>query len=139
LLALAFTFVPSNATQLTLIDRGNIARLSPRWIFPITNVSLVENTPLVVEGLMYISSANECWALDAGSGRLIWHYQRSRTKGLAGNAALGFSRGVAWAGDRIFMLTDNAHLIALDRFNGELLWETEMADWHQTITAPQRL
>ena len=38
---------------------------------------------------------------------------------------------MAWAGDRIFMLTDNAHIIALNRFNGELLWETEMADWHQ--------
>ncbi len=118
-------------SSLTLIDRNNVGRLGPRWIFPIPNVSLVENTPLVVEGLMYVSSANECWALDAGSGRLVWHYQRSRTKGLAGNAALGFNRGVAWAGDRIFMLTDNAHPIALDRFNGELLWETEMADWRQ--------
>ena len=49
---------------------------------------------------------------------------------MAGNAAIGFNRGVAWAGDRIFMLTDNAHMIALNRFNGELLWETEMADWH---------
>ena len=54
-----------------------------------------------------------------------------RTQGLAGNASIGFNRGVAWAGDRIFMLTDNAHMIALNRFNGELLWETEMADWHQ--------
>ena len=91
----------------------------------------VENTPVVVEGVMYVSSANECWALDAGSGRMIWHFQRPRTKGLAGNAAGGFNRGVALAGDRIFMLTDNAHIIALNRFSGELLWETEMADWHQ--------
>ena len=62
---------------------------------------------------------------------MLWHYQRPRTQGLAGNAAIGFNRGVAAAGDRIFMLTDNAHIIALNRFNGELLWETEMADWHQ--------
>ncbi len=94
------------------------------------NVAQIENTPLVVEGIMYVSSANECFALDAGSGRLIWHYQRARTKGVAGNAAIGFNRGVAWSGNRIFMLTDNAHLLALNRFNGELLWETEMADWH---------
>ncbi|MBZ5579045.1 MAG: PQQ-binding-like beta-propeller repeat protein [Acidobacteriia bacterium] len=91
---------------------------------------MVENTPLVVDGIMYVSSANECWALDAGTGRLIWHYQRARTKGVAGNAALGFNRGVAWAGDRIFMLTDHAHVMALNRFNGEMLWDTEMADWH---------
>lgn len=117
-------------SKLTQIDKNNVARLAPRWMFPIPNVTMVENTPLVVEGLMYVSSANECWALDAGSGRLVWRYQRARTKGLAGNAAIGFNRGVAWAGDRIFMLTDNAHIIALNRFNGEMLWETEMADWH---------
>jgi alcohol dehydrogenase (cytochrome c) len=124
-------------SPLSQIDRSNVARLSPRWIFPMANVSQVENTPLVVEGLMYVSSANECWALDAGSGRMVWRYQRARTKGLTGNAAAGFNRGVAWAGDRIFMLTDNAHLIALDRFNGELLWETEMADWHQNYNGTE--
>jgi alcohol dehydrogenase (cytochrome c) len=118
-------------TKLTQIDKTNVTRLTARWMFPLPNVSTIENTPLVVEGIMYVSSANECYALDAGSGRMIWHYQRARTKGLAGNAASGFNRGVAWAGDRIFMLTDNAHLIALNRFTGALMWETEMADWHQ--------
>ena len=118
-------------STLTQIDRNNVSRLAPKWVFPLPNAAQVENTPLVVEGLMYVSNANECWALDAGSGRQVWHYQRARTKGITGNAAAGFNRGVAWAADRIFMLTDNAHLMALDRFNGELLWETEIADWHQ--------
>ena len=88
----------------------------------------IETTPLVVDGLMYVSSANEVWALDAGNGRQVWHYRRARTQPLAGNAAIGFNRGVAWEGNRIFLLTDNAHLIALNRGNGELLWETTMAD-----------
>jgi len=118
-------------TKLTQIDKTNAARVAAKWMFPMPNVSTVENTPVVVEGVMYVSSANECWALDAGSGRMIWHFQRPRTKGLAGNAASGFNRGVAAAGDRIFMLTDNAHIIALNRFSGQLEWETEMADWHQ--------
>jgi alcohol dehydrogenase (cytochrome c) len=117
-------------SKLTQIDKSNVARLAPRWIFPLANVMTIENTPVVVDGIMYVSSANECYALDAGSGRQVWHYQRARTKGVTGNAAAGFNRGVAWAGSRVFMLTDNAHMIALDRFNGELLWETEMADWH---------
>ncbi len=116
-------------SKLAQIDKTNVAHLAPKWMFPIPNVAMIENTPLVVEGLMYVSSANECWALDAGTGRLVWHYQRARTKGVAGNAAIGFNRGMAWAGDRLFMLTDNAHIIALSRLNGELLWETEMADW----------
>jgi len=92
-------------TKLSEINKDNVARLAPRWIFPMPNVSQIENTP-VVEGVMYVSSANACFGLDAGSGRLIWHYQRARTKGIAGNAAIGFNRGVAWKGDRIFMLTD---------------------------------
>ena len=118
-------------SKLVQINKANVAGMTPRWIFPIPNASQVENTPLVIEGVMYVSSANECYALDAGSGRAIWHFQRPRTKGVAGNAAIGFNRGVAWAGDRIFMLTDNAHIIALNRVTGALMWETEMADWHQ--------
>ncbi|MEP7353502.1 MAG: PQQ-binding-like beta-propeller repeat protein [Acidobacteriota bacterium] len=118
-------------SQITQINKTNVAGLAPKWMFPIPNVTQIETTPLVVQGVMYLSSANECWALDAGTGRQIWHYQRPRTKGVAGNAAIGFNRGVAWAGDRIFMVTDHAHVIALSRSNGELLWETEMADWHE--------
>ena len=45
------------------------------------------------------------------------------------------NRGVAIAGDRVFMVTDNAHLIALNRFTGELLWDTEMADWRKNYDA----
>lgn len=118
-------------TKLKQIDKSNVARLAPKWMFPMPNTQMVENTPVVIGGIMYVSSANECYALDAGSGRTIWHFQRPRTKGLAGNAAIGFNRGVAAAGDRIFMLTDNAHIIALNRFSGQLQWETPMADWHR--------
>jgi alcohol dehydrogenase (cytochrome c) len=118
-------------SKLTQIDKNNVGRLSPRWIFPMPGANTIENTPLVVDGVMYVSQANECWALDAGTGRVIWRYRRDRTRGIAGNAAAGFNRGVAIAGDRLFMLTDNAHMIALGRFDGELLWESEMADWHQ--------
>ena len=118
-------------STLTQINKSNVAKLSPAWIFPYGAVSQIENTPLVVEGVMYVSSANEVWALDAGTGRQVWHYRRARTQGIAGNAAIGFNRGVAWEGNRIFLLTDNAHLLALSRANGELLWETTMADSKQ--------
>jgi len=118
-------------SKLTQIDKNNVGRLAPRWIFPMPGANTIENTPLVVNGVMYVAQANECWALDAGTGRVIWRYRRDKTRGVSGNAAGGFNRGVAIAGDRLFMLTDNAHMIALGRFDGELLWESEMADWHQ--------
>lgn len=122
-------------SQLTQIDKTTVARLAPKWVFPMEGAPRAETTPLVVQGIMYITSGNECWALDAGSGREIWHFQRPRTPGLVGNAAQGFNRGVAWLGDRVYMVTDNAHLLALNRFTGDLVWETEMADWHQNYNA----
>ena len=60
------------------------------------------------------------------------------TKGLVGDAAGGINRGVAVLGDRVFMVTDNAHLIALHRFTGQLLWDVEMADFHQNYGATAR-
>jgi alcohol dehydrogenase (cytochrome c) len=125
----------SRYSPLTQITKGNAGRLAPKWIFSLRNTSQLQVTPVVAEGVMYVTSANECYALDAGSGREIWHYQRARTKGLVGNAAGGVNRGVGVAGDRLFMVTDHAHLIALNRSTGALLWDTEMADWHQNYNA----
>ena len=115
-------------TTLTQINKSNVKRVAPLWMFTLPNVSGLQVTPLVVDGLMYVTAGNECYALDAGSGRQIWHYQRPRSKGLVGGGAGGTNRGAAYANGKIFMDTDNAHLIALDRWDGSLLWETEIAD-----------
>ena len=123
-------------STLDQITPRNASRLTPKWMASMEGTTAhSETTPVVVEGIMYVTSANECWALDAGSGRLIWHFQRQRTQGLIGNAAQGINRGVAWLGDKVYMVTDNAHLLALNRFNGDVVWETEMADWHQNYNA----
>jgi alcohol dehydrogenase (cytochrome c) len=127
--------VGSRYSQLTHINKSNVGRLAPKWIFSLPNTPPLQVTPVVVDGVMYVTSANQCYAIDAGSGRQIWHYSRPRTKGLIGNAAGGANRGVAVAGDRVFMVTDHAHIIALNRATGALLWETEMADWRQNYNA----
>jgi len=118
-------------STLTQITPGNVARLTPQWIFTLPNVGQAQVTPVVVDGVMYVTAANDLYALDAGSGRQLWNYRRPRTRGLIGVAARGVNRGVAVSGDRVFMTTDHAHLIALNRFSGALLWETQMADWRQ--------
>jgi alcohol dehydrogenase (cytochrome c) len=125
----------SRYSRLAQITKSNVAHMAPKWIFGLPNTPPLQVTPVVVDGVMYVTSANQCYALDAGSGRQIWHYQRPRTKDLVGNAAGGVNRGVGVAGDRVFMVTDHAHIIALNRFTGALLWETEMADWRQNYNA----
>jgi alcohol dehydrogenase (cytochrome c) len=120
---------------LNQIHAGNVAGLVPRWVFPLPNSQRLQVTPLVVDGVMYVTSVNEAYALDARNGRAIWHFQRPRTKGVVGDAAGGINRGVAILGDRVFMVTDNAHLLALHRLNGRLLWDVEMADSRQNYGA----
>jgi alcohol dehydrogenase (cytochrome c) len=119
-------------TPLTQIDKSNVAQLAPRWLFPVADAGLLQVTPLVVEGIMYVTAVNEVYALDAGTGRRIWHYRRPRTKGVAGGNA---NRGVAVAGRRVFVMTDHAHLLALDRSTGQLLWDVELDDWRKNYAA----
>jgi alcohol dehydrogenase (cytochrome c) len=127
--------IGSRYSELTQITSANASQLQPKWIFTLPNTRVVQSTPIVAGGVMYVTYANECYALDAGSGRQIWHYQRSRTTGLVGNAVSGANRGVAVAGDKVFMVTDNGHLIALNRITGAPVWDTAMVDWHDNYTA----
>jgi alcohol dehydrogenase (cytochrome c) len=122
-------------SPLRQIDAGNVASLTAKWMFPIRGSDHLEGTPVVVDGVMYVTSVNEAFALDARNGRQIWHYRRPRSKGLVGDASGGINRGVAILGDRIFLVTDNAHLIALDRITGRLVWDVEMADSKQNYGA----
>jgi alcohol dehydrogenase (cytochrome c) len=120
-------------TSLSQINTGNVARLGMAWMFTVPDVGKLEVTPVVVGGMMYVTGPNECFALDAGSGREIWHYKRPRTPAMS--VTSGANRGVAVADDRVFMQTDNAHLIALNRFTGKLLWDTEVADSRKNYSA----
>jgi alcohol dehydrogenase (cytochrome c) len=123
-------------SPLDQITRSNVPRLAPRWMFTLHETPrALQMTPLVANGVMFVTCVNEAYALDARSGRLIWHYHRARTPGLAGDAATGINRGVALLGDRVFMVTDNAHLIALDRASGALKWDVEMADARENYGA----
>jgi alcohol dehydrogenase (cytochrome c) len=119
-------------TTLTQIDKTNVAKLAPRWVFTVPDAGNLQVTPIVVDGIMYVTAPNECYALDAGTGRRIWHYKRPRTKGVVQGSA---NRGAGVAGDRLFMVTDHAHIIALNRFTGELLWDTELDDWRKNYAA----
>jgi alcohol dehydrogenase (cytochrome c) len=69
-------------SSLAQIHASNVQKLAPKWVFNVPGAARMEGTPIVVGGLMYVTVANECWAVDAGTGREIWHFQRPRTRGL---------------------------------------------------------
>ena len=110
------------------INASNVKRLAPAWIFPVPGAPRVEATPVVVDGVMYITTTNDAYALDATTGRQIWRFTTSRTPGLLSEAGGGANRGAAISGDRIFMVTDNAHLLALDRLTGRKVWDVTMGE-----------
>ena len=107
---------------LNQINLSNVAKLAPQWTYTVRDYNL-EMTPLVMDGLMYITGPNQVIALDAATGREIWRYSRPRTPGVQGDAGRGLNRGVALLADRVFYLTDDARLLSLNRLNGALLWE----------------
>ena len=119
-------------TAATQINKSTVARLAPTWMFSIPDAGSLQVTPVVVDGIMYVTARNQCFALDAGSGRQIWHYKRPHTRGVTQGHA---NRGVGVASDRVFMMTDHAHLLALHRFTGELLWDTPLDDWRKNYSA----
>ena len=83
-------------SPITLIGKNNAARMAPKWIYSLPDGPSLETTPLVLEGVMYVTNTYECYALDAGSGQ-IWHYS-APVKDLAEG-----ERGAAVSGSRVFV------------------------------------
>ena len=133
------SYTGNRHSPLDQIDRDNIGGLTMQWFFPIPDMPMIEGTPVVIAGVMYVTAVNQVYALDAATGREIWRYAQPRTEGLVGDPGIGLNRGVAVHGDLVFSVTDHAHVIALDRFTGELVWDTEMDDYREhygAVVAP---
>ncbi len=122
-------------SNLDRISVENVRNLALSWLFPIPTSPRIEATPTVVDGVMYVTGWNEVYALDATNGQQIWMYRQPRTEGLLSEAGRGANRGVAIAGRRLFVATDNAHLLTLDRMTGAKLWDVEMGSMKDGYSA----
>jgi PQQ-dependent dehydrogenase (methanol/ethanol family) len=116
-------------SELKQIDTTNAHKLKPVWSYSLEHQSL-QTTPLVVDGIMYVTAPNQVCALDSSTGREIWCYFRNRVDAskISGDAAKGAQRGAALSGDRILFATDDAHMIALNRLTGALMWQVYMPE-----------
>src|ERR1700691_4457829 len=80
---------------------------------------------------MFVTGAlNSATALDARTGRPIWHYSR-RLPNVRAHGTVMTNRGFAILGDRLYMATLDAHLISLDAKTGSVIWDTTVADYQQ--------
>jgi alcohol dehydrogenase (cytochrome c) len=108
-------------SPLKQITRDNVATLVPKWTYHVEGARRLEATPIVSNGVMYITNSNEVDALDARTGQRIWQFRDDQA------TQQGVNRGVAVLGDRVYFLTADVHLVALERNTGALVWEKQYA------------
>jgi alcohol dehydrogenase (cytochrome c) len=126
-------------SPLTQITPRNVSRLAPQWTFQTGSFARgrgFETTPLAVDGVLYVTGSNNyAWALDARTGRPFWEYKRNLPNDLTYGALAPVNRGFAILGDRLFMVTLDAHLLALDRRTGGVLWDVTLANYREGYAA----
>jgi alcohol dehydrogenase (cytochrome c) len=108
-------------SPLDQINRGNVSSLVPAWVYHVEGARKLETTPLVYKGIMYVTDTNQVEALDARTGHRLWRYHAEGVKSQRVN------RGVALLGDRVYLVTGDAHLVALHRTSGNVIWDHEYA------------
>jgi alcohol dehydrogenase (cytochrome c) len=109
-------------SRLTQITPANVAQLTLAWAFQTNQTQSIKATPVLVNGVIYVTTPDNLWAVDARTGRQIWRYSYPANEGFH----IGH-RGVAVRGDLVYLTTPDAHLVALDARNGRVRWNVEIA------------
>jgi len=118
-------------SPLTQITPDNVGRMVPQWVFQTDTPGRFETTPLLRDNVLYVTGPlNLAWAIDARSGREIWRYRRELPATGSLTACCGLvNKGFGVSGDRLFMTTLDAHLLALDMKTGAIVWDATMEDY----------
>jgi len=137
------TYSEQRFSPLDQINAANVNQLGLAWYFDLDTDRAIEGTPLVIDGIMYVTSAwSLTYALDAATGELIWSFDPEVPPEWGGNSCCGVgSRGLAaWEG-KIIIATLDGRLIALDAVNGTPIWSTQTfsKDWPYAITGAPRV
>ena len=121
-------YMSQRYSRLDQITPDNVTSLELKWILQNQVFGAWQSNPIIVDGVMYVTERpNSVMAVDAITGRVFWKFRHTPSE----NARVccgANNRGVAVLDDRVFMGTLDARLIALDRINGQPLWNAEVAD-----------
>ncbi len=122
------TYDSHGYSPLRQIHAGNVAGLKPLWTFSTGLREGHQAPPVVNDGAMFVTTPhNHLLALDAGSGELLWRYERDLPEDLWQMHPT--NRGVGLYGKLVFMATADCYLVALDAASGEVVWEAEVEDY----------
>src|SRR5436190_1680079 len=105
-------------SRLARITPANVGQLALSWAFQTGQPQQIKSTPILVNGILYVTTPDNLWAIDARSARQVWHYAYPENQGFH----IGH-RGAAVYKDSVFLTTPDAHLIALDSKDGRVKWD----------------
>ena len=117
------TYSGQHHSKLVQITPANVYQLTLAWTFETGQTAEIKSTPILFHGILYVTTPDNVWALDARSANVIWHYTYPPNPGLR----IGH-RGVALYKDAVYFTTPDAHLICLDARNGTVKWDVTIAD-----------
>jgi len=118
-------------SSLDQVNTANVQQSAAQWVFQTGVEGHFETKPPAVDGILYATSPNDLGvALDPRTGRTNWRYQRPLPEKVRDCCGL-VNRGFAALGDKLFMATLDAHLVALDARSGNVIWDAEAADYRQ--------
>src|SRR5215813_13287085 len=116
-------------SALDQINTSNVQSLVAKWVYQTAATGKFETTPLVVDGILYATGQDDrAFALDARTGRPIWLYQRQLPADIRPCCGR-VNRGLAILGDKVFLGTLDAHVIALDAKTGNVVWDVAPIDY----------
>ena len=115
-------------SPLTQITPSNVSRLAQVWRFQTGQNTQIKASPILVNGILYVTTPDNLWAIDARTGRQLWHYASPMN-----NAFHIGHRGVAVYKDYVYVTTPDAHLIALNANDGVVRWNVVVADSKRDI------
>jgi alcohol dehydrogenase (cytochrome c) len=110
-------------SRLTQITPDNVAKLQPVWRFDTGQTQAIKASPILMNGVLYITTPDNLWAIDAHTGTERWHYLHP-----ANNAFHIGHRGAAVYKDTVYLTTPDCHLIAFDAESGKVKWNVTIAD-----------
>jgi alcohol dehydrogenase (cytochrome c) len=110
-------------SRLKQITPANVHQLTLAWAFQTGQTQQIKSTPILVNGVIYVTTPDDIWAIDARSAHQLWRYTYPANEGFH----IGH-RGPAVYKDSVYMTTPDAHLVALDAKTGKLKWNVAIAD-----------
>lgn len=108
-------------SSLSQINSTNVKNLTLAWTLSTKGLA-IKGTPIVVDGVLYVTSPNHVWAVDAVTGLKLWSYERKSSGNMIAN------RGVAYLDGKVYFGTPDAHVTALDAKTGKVVWDKEVGD-----------